>query len=399
MKTITDKKRIEELFNRGIVEAILPSKEAFSDRLMSGDRLRIYIGADPTSDSLHLSHAKNFMFLEDLRQLGHEVIVLFGDFTAMIGDPTGREDTRKQLTKEDVQKNMDGWLAQVKRIINFNDKENPVRVVQNSEWLSKMSFGEVVSLGSHFTVQQMLKRDMFEERIKKDIPIHVHEFLYPLMQGYDSVALDVDVELCGSDQLFNALAGRTLLKRLKDKEKFVITLNLMPNPKTGELMSKSAGTGVFLSSSPSEMFGAIMAQHDEMIEPLFINCTRIPLEEKDEILENPRVGKARVAYDIVRRIHGELAAHEAQENFEKLFSKKEIPDDVPELVIENEEISALELVVATNIPKSKSEARRLIEQGAVDVAGSTVTDSSEILKVKSGDIVKIGKHHFFRIKK
>ena len=269
MKVTTDQKIIEEIFSRGVVVEVLPSKEELIKKMIAGDKLRIYIGADPTSDSLHLSHAKNYMFLEELRQLGHEVIVLVGDFTAQIGDPTDKTAARVQLSEKQVKENVRSWINQIQPLMNFKDKTNPPRILYNSEWLSKLSFKDVVLLASNFTVQQMLARDMFSKRIKEDTPIYLHEFLYPLMQGYDSVAMDVDVELCGTDQTFNALAGRTLVKRLKDKEKFVITVNLMENPKTKELMSKSRGTGVFLSASPNDMFGQIMAQPDEMIEILF----------------------------------------------------------------------------------------------------------------------------------
>src|SRR3989338_10644515 len=240
-----DKKRIEEILERGVVSEILPSKEEFVAKLMSGQRLKIYIGADPTSNALHLSHAKNYMFLEELRQLGHEVIVLVGDFTAQIGDPTDNTATRVQLSEEEVNTNVKSWISQIKPLMSFGDRKNPPKIKYNSEWLSKMTWKDELLLASNFTVQRMLERDMFDKRLKNDAPIYLHEFQYPLMQGYDSVAMDVDVELCGTDQVFNALVGRTLLKRLKNKDKFVVAVNLMENPKTKELMSKSRGTGVF----------------------------------------------------------------------------------------------------------------------------------------------------------
>lgn len=206
MKTITDRKRIQEVFDRGIVMEVLPSKEALIERLVSGERLRVYIGADPTSDTLHLSHAKNYMFLEELRQLGHEVIMLVGDFTALIGDPSGRNAARPQLTEAEIKKNVKGWISQIKPLMDFKDKKNPPKVLYNSKWLSKLSFKDLISLSSNFTVQQMLERDMFQKRVAEKAPIYMHEFLYPLMQGYDSVAMDVDIELCGTDQIFNARA-------------------------------------------------------------------------------------------------------------------------------------------------------------------------------------------------
>lgn len=274
METNIDKQKIEDIFNRGIVAEVIPSKKELFDYLLAGKRLRVYIGADPTSSALHLSHAKNYMFLEDLRRLGHEVIVLFGDFTAQIGDPTAKNNARPQLSQEQVGENVKGWVEQIKPLMDFNDKVNPPKILYNNDWLSKLSFRDVVFLASNFTVQQMMERDMFEKRLENNTPIYLHEFLYPLMQGYDSVAMDVDAELCGTDQIFNALAGRTLLKRIKNKDKFVIALNLMENPETGELMSKSRGTGVFLSLPANDMYGAVMAQPDEMIRIFLVNNTR-----------------------------------------------------------------------------------------------------------------------------
>ena len=239
------------------------------------------------------------------------------------------------------------------------------------------------------------------------MPIHLHEFLYPLMQGYDSVAMGVNAELCGTDQLFNALAGRTLLRQMEGKDKFVITLKLLQNPKTGEMMSKSKGTGIFLASGANEMYGAVMAQPDEMVEALFVHCTRIPLAEKDKIMAlDPKTAKMRLAFEIVKIMHGEKAACEAQENFEKIFSKREIPNELPPLKISvfskvsvGEGRPALEIVMATGVLKSKSDARRLIEQGGFEYDGAAVKDPKELLAIKPGAILRVGKKHFFRIKK
>jgi len=388
---VTDKKRIEEIFNRGVVTQIIPSKEELLKRLLSGDRLRIYIGADPTSDSLHLSHAKNYMFLEELRQLGHEVIVLVGDFTAQIGDPTDSSVARKRLTEEQVRENVKSWIEQIKPLMDFNDKENPPRILYNSEWLSKMTWKDEIELAYNFTTQQMLERDMFQKRIKNDMPIYLPELQYPLMQGYDSVAMDVDAELCGTDQIFNALVGRTLLKRLKNKEKFVIAVNLMENPKTEELMSKSKGTGVFLSSPPNEMFGAIMAQPDEMVEVLFSNVTRIPLSEKDKIMKlGPRDSKMLVAQDIVKRFYGEKEAEKARDEWEGVFSKGEFPSEMEEV-----EGGKLVAVVGTSAGVSSTQSKKLIDQGAVRVNGEIVKEWGR--EVKKGDVIQIGPKKFVKV--
>ncbi len=399
MGIITDRKRIDEILNRGIVVEVLPSKEEFVKKLQSGERLKIYIGADPTSNSLHLSHAKNYMLLEELRQLGHQVTILFGDFTAQIGDPTGKSAARPLLSEKEIKNNVKGWLAQIKSLMDFKSKQNPPKIAYNGKWLSKLSLKDVIKLAANFTVQQMIERDMFEKRWDSNVPIYLHEFIYPLMQGYDSVALDTDVEMCGTDQTFNALAGRLLLKRLKDKEKFVLIVNLMANPKTGQLMSKSQGTGVFLSSPPNEMYGAIMAQPDEMIEVLFINCTRTPLAEKNIVLGlGPRDAKAKVAFEIVKKFYGEKRAVLAQEAFVSQFSKGELPKEIPTKKINPGSYQISQLIVMVGLAASRSEARRLMEQGGVQLSGQ-VEKFDDTLLVKGGDnlLLQVGKRKFIRI--
>ena len=396
---ITDKNRIEEIFSRGTVVEVLPSREAFIEKLVSGERLRMYIGFDPTATSLHIGHAKNIMFMEELRQLGHEIIILFGDFTARIGDPD-KNSTRKQLTEEEVANNVSDWINQVKPLISFDDPANPAKIMYNSAWLSKLNFTDIVNIASNFTVQQMIERDMFAKRLAEKTPIHLHEFMYPLMQGYDSVAMDVDVEVCGTDQIFNALAGRTLLKRMKDKDKFVVALNLIANPVTGELMSKSNGTGVFISLPPNEMFGALMALPDPLIEPLFTNCTRIPLSDKNSIMSlGPRLAKASVAYDIVKKIHGEQAAENAENNFEATFAKGGLPENIQEIHLPNSgKVVLADLLIQANIVPSKAEWRRLIENGAVRNEDDTKISDPNFLPLKTM-VLKIGKRRFVKLVK
>ncbi|NCD00762.1 tyrosine--tRNA ligase [bacterium] len=394
-------KKVDEILDRGIIKQILPTKEEFKKKLLT-EKLRFYIGADPTSKALHLSHAKNYMLLEDFRKLGHEAIVLVGDFTARIGDPTDKTSARKQLTKEDVENNVKDWIRQISPLINFSDKENPAQVLYNSEWLSKLSMEEVVDLASHTTVQKMLERDMFEKRINENKPIFLHEFLYPLMQGYDSVAMEVDVELCGTDQIFNALMGRTLIKKIKNKDKFVVAVNLMENPITGELMSKSNGTGVFLNFSPIEMYGGIMSQADEMIEIFLINNTRLSKEEIKNILsvENPRDAKMKIAWEIVKIFHGEKQANLAQEDFVNKFQKKNIPENIPEIKTEKEKVSIFDLAKSCFPDKSNSDIRRLIDQGAVKINDESKVDlEEEIDLIDEGLVVKIGKKNWFKILK
>ena len=396
----TKKKLIESILTRGIIKEILPDSPSFKKVLNGGKKLRFYIGADPTSNTLHLSHAKNYMLLEEFRLLGHEVIVLFGDFTASIGDPTDRDSVRQGLSVAEIQDNVKGWTKQIKPLMKFDDVDNPPRILFNGTWLSKLRFEDVVKLASNITVQRMLERDMFEKRIKDQKPIFMHEFMYPLMQGYDSVAMDVDVELCGTDQIFNALVGRNLQKRLNNKEKFVVAVNLMENPKTGDLMSKSKGTGVFLNSSPNDMYGSIMALPDEMTEVVLLNNTRIPLKEIQNILSlGPRDAKMRAALKVVSIFHGDAQAHQAEQHFIAVIQKKLAPSDMPNIEIGAGEHSAFAIVRAC-LPTefSNSEINRLFTQNGIKLDNSTVSDKDCLIILDQNSIeVKIGKRKWFRV--
>jgi tyrosyl-tRNA synthetase len=408
-KVITDKQLIDELVDRSVAE-ILPSKEDFRKLLLSGKKFRFYIGTDPTGTSLHLGHATNYMVLERLRKLGHEAIFLIGDFTARIGDPTDKTAARQQLSRADVKKNVETWLKQIKPIVNLNDPANPVKIFYNHDWLAKLTFEEIIGLASNFTVQQMLERDMFVKRMADSKPIYLHEFFYPLMQGYDSVAMDVDMEICGNDQKFNALAGRTLLKRIKNKEKFVFITTLLENPVTKEkMMSKSLGTGVFLDETPINMYGKIMSQADENIPQLFIDCTYVEMAEiakiKKDLLAgkiNPRDLKMRLAYEITKIYHGEDLAQMAQNNFINTIQKKEAPAEIAAWPAKKDKYSLVDLLVETKLTDSKSEARRLIEQGAIKIQEAdgefvVIKDVKKEVVVSTGVVLQRGKLHFIRI--
>lgn len=406
MKIVTDEKKIDDLLSRSVAD-IIPSPEDLKERLMTGKRMSVYIGMDPTYTALHLGHSTNIIWLEKFRQLGHQVTFLVGDFTARIGDPTDEAATRTQLSRKDVEKNMKKWVEMIRPLIDIDNKDNPVKIVYNHDWLSKMTFEDVIDLSSHFTVQQMLERDMFEERMKNDKPIFVHEFFYPLMQGYDSVVLDVDIELCGTDQLFNAMTGRHLMKKLKNKEKFVITTNLLENPKTGEkMMSKSRGTGVYLDESPKEMFGKIMSQADENIYQLFIDCTLMDLTEIDKIKAemdsgkmNPRDAKIKLAKEIIKIYHDEAAADKAETNFIKVFSQGDVPEDMLEVEVKSDKVNLVDLLVDNKVVSSKSEVKRLMQQGAVKVNDEKFTDFNEKLEVADEVVVRVGKLRFVRLKR
>ncbi|HEX4798959.1 MAG TPA: tyrosine--tRNA ligase [Candidatus Paceibacterota bacterium] len=396
MKVNTDPNVIDAILTRSVKE-VIPSRESLREVLTSGKRMRIYIGTDATGASLHLGHATNYLILERFRQLGHEIIFLIGDFTSRIGDPTDKGDSaRKQLTRDEVVRHTKTWIEQVRPIIDFDNSENPVRVMYNHDWLSKLTFEDIIGLASHFTVQHMLERDMFEKRLAEYKPLYLHELFYPLMQGYDSVAMDVDMELCGSDQKFNALAGRTLLRKLKNKEKFVYITTLLENPKTGEkMMSKSLGTGVYLDYDAQKMYGAIMAQPDENIRQLFTDCTNVAVDDIEEMHQtyaNPRDLKMKLAFEITRMYHGEEGAERGERYFVETFQQKHIPENILEV-----HPDYLEQLVRAGVVGSKGEFRRLLESGSVRNAetGEKLVVVPE--RVDEPMVIKIGKQRFVRL--
>lgn len=394
-----DQSKIEEVLTRSI-DTIYPNREAFEDLLERGKPLRIYMGIDPTATYVHLGHATNYILLRRLHDLGHKIIVLIGDFTAMIGDPSDKTAARKRLTKKEVLHNLKTFKKQIGKILDFNDKKNPIELQFNSRWLAKLKFEDVVELASHFTVQRMLERDNFEKRIKEQKPLYVHEFFYPLMQGYDSVALEADVEIGGTDQTFNMLAGRTLAKEYLGKEKIVVTTTLLENPVTGEkLMSKSLGTGIGLDDAPNDMFGKTMALPDEAIIQCFIDCTYLPMEEIRRLEaglrsgSNPRDLKMLLAHEIVKMYHSAASADKAQEYFIRTFTKKELPEEIRKVKVKSGTI--IEILVETKLAQSKSDARRLIAQGGVKIDGEVVITPD--MNVKSGSIIQKGKQFFLEI--
>ena len=396
MKINIDSKKINDLLSRS-VENVYPTKKFLEDLLKSGKQLTIYLGIDPTGPSLHLGHANSLMKLAQFQELGHKIIMLIGSFTAMIGDPTDKLATRKPLTREQVLENCQKYKEQASAILKF-DGENPAELKFNSDWLDKLNFKEVIDLASNFTVQQMLERDMFDKRMNEGKPIGLHEFLYPLMQGYDSVAMDVDGEVGGNDQTFNMLAGRTMMKAMKNKEKFVVTNKLLTDP-TGKKMGKTEGNMVCLDDSAQDKFGKVMSWSDEMIVSAFELCTKESMDKVKEVAkrlkdgENPRNLKIELAEAIVAIYHGEEEAQKAKENFINTFSKKETPDEMPEFELSGKNI--VDVLVESKLVSSKSEARRTIEQKGVKVNGTVV--GVECI-VNKEDVVQKGKIHFLKIK-
>jgi len=403
---MAEREKIDEIVNSRYIENIFPSREAFKKALKSGRKLLFYIGIDPTAPKLHLGHSTNFLLLRKIQDLGHKIILLIGDFTARIGDPTGKDKTRKPLSKEEVLENCKTYKQQVEKILDFSSKSNPAEVRYNSKWLSKMKPEDFIKLMAQSTVSQMIQRDMFQKRIKEKREIYLHEFLYPLLQGYDSVVMNVDVEVGGNDQTFNMLVGRELLKRYKNKEKFVIATKLLINPKTGKkLMSKSEGNFISLDESPKGMYGEIMALPDEVIIPCFELCTNISDIEISKIKRdlkskrlNPRDAKARLAREIVTMYHGKEAAKEAEEEFEKVFKRKEIPLKIPTFIVVKKNYLPLDLLFDLKLVSSKSEAKRLILQGGVKIDKKVLKDWKKLIEIKDGMIIQVGKRKFAQIK-
>ena len=396
VKVITDENQIKEIFGR-YAQAVFPSSEKALEVFKSGRRLTFYLGIDPTGPDIHLGHVTNFLVLKKIINLGHKVILLIGDFTARIGDPTGKDTARQPLSKDQVKENMKTYLSQVYKIL----PKGSVEIKYNSQWLEKMNLEKVIALESYFTVQQMMARDMFKRRLKEQKPISQNEFIYPLLQGYDSVAMEVDGEIGGNDQTFNMLIGRDLVKKLLDKEKIVIATKLLEDSQSGKkLMSKSEGQYISLNYLPEEIFGKVMALPDFPISSLFTLSTEISEEKLFQIEkrlqegENPKNLKEELAFEIVRMVYGEKEAGKVKEEFKKVFSESELPSELEEFEVGFGSTS-LVLLLSEWLKVSKSEAKRLVEQKAVKV-NDKIAESWDY-EVKSGDIIKAGPRNFVRV--
>jgi tyrosyl-tRNA synthetase len=377
-------KEIEKVLARGVAN-ILPTKKELAS-LLTEKKITLYQGFDPSSKNLHIGNWIGIRKLAQFQQLGHQVIFLIGDFTGMIGDPTDKSAARRKMTKAQTTKNAKDYIRQVGKTLKFTGP-NAAKVLFNSEWLSKLSFEEVVELASNFTVQQMLERDFFQDRLKKNKPIYLHEFFYPLMQGYDCVAMDVDLEIGGSDQLFNMLAGRNLMKALKKKDKFVLTMKLLTDP-SGEKMGKSEGNVININCTPDDMFGQLMALPDNLLDLGIELLTDIPMKLIKQL--GPLELKKKMAFDVVKQLHGNVKADEAQKYFEVTFSER-----APEYktVISTGKLGQ---VLAKASGASVSEVKRRIVAGAVDIDGQTIKDSS--IELKGGEKIKFGKKDFYIVK-
>jgi len=395
-KILKDEKIINRILEKA-TEQILPSKEQLREKLMSGQRLRIYQGFDPSAPSLHIGHTVMMRKLEDFRKLGHEVIFLIGDYTAMIGDPD-KLAVRHKLSHEEVLENVKQYTKQASKIIDIDNKENPVSVRYNGEWFSKMNFADYIELASNFTVQELLKRDMFQRRLDAEKPIFLSEFIYPTMQAYDSVMLDVDIEGGGNDQLFNMLAGRELTLKLKGKEKFIITCKLLTTA-DGQKMGKSVGGAISFTDKPTDIFGKVMAYPDQNLVRAFELLTDIEMDEVAAIEKqlangvNPMEIKKRLAHEITKIMIDQESADNAKKYFEDVFQKRSDNEDLSIVNLETESINIIELLTEKlQFAKSKSEARRLIEQKAVRIDDQPIEDPNFLVSLgNEAKIVRVGK--------
>ena len=392
-----------ELLKRGTVEII--SEEALLAKLALGRPLRIKLGLDPTAPDIHIGNAIVLQKLRQFQDLGHEAILVIGDFTGLIGDPSGKSETRPALSPAEIERNARTYRDQYSLILD----PARTRVVFNSEWLGAMKFYDVIKLAARTTVHRILERDDFAKRYAQRLPIHLHELLYPLCQAYDSVAIDADVELGGTDQKFNNLMGRELQRELGQDPQVVLLTPLLPGLDGVQKMSKSLGNAIGITEAPNEMYGKVMSLADDLMIPYFEYCTLVPLEELRAIAGDlsagrlhPRDAKTRLAREITARYHGEAAARDAEAEFERVFTDHALPEEMPEVDLprdrlRNGSIRLVRLLVELGLAASNGEARRLISQGGVTLNGARINQDIDVT-VQDGSLVRVGRRRFARIR-
>lgn len=391
-----------DVIKKGTVE-IIPEEELTKKLERSaffGKPLKIKLGCDPSSPDLHIGHAVVLNKMREFQDLGHEAILIIGDFTAMIGDPTGKKKARPQLTFEETRQNGMTYMEQAGKILS----KDKTKVVYNSEWLGKLTPEDIIKLLSRFTVQRILERDDFTNRMKEQQEIAMHELLYPIMQGYDSYAIESDVELGGTDQKFNNLVGRDMQKRFNKEPQVVITMPLLEGVDGSEKMSKSLGNAIGISDEPKDIFGKTMSIPDILIYKYFeLGTRKLPkelLEIKSRLentATNPRDVKRELGYELVKLYYDKDTADKAIEEFDTIFIKKEIPDDLPEYKLESTEIKLVNLITQAKLADSNSLARRLIEQGGVSIDGNKIEDVNTVVTNEKDFILKVGKRKFLKV--
>lgn len=392
-----DSEKIQQALSRGVENVI--DGQHLKSRMENKEKLRIKLGIDPTGPKIHIGRATQLLKLKEFQDLGHQIVFIIGDFTAQIGDASDKKAMRRALTKEEVRKNMKDYLSQVGKILDIRK----VEVHKNSEWLSKLSAKDLMSLSMSFTAQQMIQRRNFKERWEEGIPIGLHELHYPLFQGYDSVAIKADVEIGGFDQLFNLKIGREMQKMSDQQPQDIMALKMLSGT-DGRKMSTSWGNVINITDKAEDMFGKLMSMKDELILNYFELCTRIPQKELEEIkasLEekkiNPKDLKERLAEEIVGIYHGKKMAKDAKQEFERVFKEKKNPNVIPEERVSEKEINILDLLVKTKLTLSKTEAKRLVLQKAVEIDGKVKSDWKETVSPEKGMVLKAGKRRFVKI--
>jgi len=386
---------ILELLTRGVEEVI--DREALEKALKSGKKLRVKLGIDPTSPNIHIGRAVVLWKLRAFQELGHKVVFIVGDFTGLIGDTSDKDSERPMLGEKEVAKNLKTYFEQAYKILDKKKTE----VHYNSKWLKKLGFAEIGKLADLFSLHEFEARENIAKRLKAGKRVSLRELLYPLMQGYDSVAIKADIELGGTDQRFNLLAGRTIQPAYKQKPQNILTMTLMEGT-DGRKMSSSWGNTINITSEPNDMFGKAMSIPDELIKKYFILATRVLLPEIDEIIEanlNPRDQKLRLAYEITKLYHGDKKAESAQQAFINQFSKGELPTEIPTKKIEPGYYQISQLIVMTGLVTSRSEARRLMEQGGIKFSGKVVEKYDDTYHITGRDelLIQVGKRKFIRV--
>lgn len=398
MSIDTNPEKIKELLERGVEEVI--DKSHLETALKSGKKLRVKFGIDPTGPKIHIGRAIVLWKLKAFQGLGHQVVLIIGDFTGQIGDASDKESMRKTLTEKEIKENMKDYEKQIGKILDMKK----VEVRKNSEWLGKLSFKEYLGIAQKFTAQQLIQRRNFKERWDSENPIGLHELNYPLMQGYDSVAVKADVELGGFDQLFNLKTGRDL-QRIFNQDPQDILITAMLNGTDGRKMSTSWGNVITIVDEPNDMFGKIMSVRDELIGDYFELCTQTPMEEVSQIKQslqsqsaNPRDLKVKLAFEIVKLYHGEKKAQEAKEEFEKVHGRGELPSEIIEWQAVKGEYNVLDLLFESGLTASKGEAKRMVLGKALEINGQTKTNWQEMIKIENGMVIQVGKRKFLKIK-
>lgn len=391
---------LDETITRRIDEIII--EKDFQANLNSGKKLRIKMGFDPTKADLHLGHMVGLGVLKKLQDAGHKVIFIIGDYTAKIGDPSGRNKTRPLLTDDEINHNAETYFSQVGQVLDLKE----VEIVANSTWLKKLNLGDIIDLTSKFSLSQITEREDFTKRLKEKQSISLHEILYPVMQAYDSVMVKADVEFGGTDQKFNMLAGRTLQKKLGQRPQDIVTIKLLVGTDGKNKMSKSLDNFIALNDSAKDFYGKIMSIPDNLIVEYFKLCTNVDNKAIDiiqsELKEgsrNPREIKAELAKLITDVYKGSQQAEDAETEFNRVFKNKEIPENIQEFALNISKSRLDDLLMAIKLATSKSEARRLIEQGAVEVSGNKITDPAKDILIDNGMIIQVGKRNFVKIKR